>query len=567
MANTSKFASGNLLQPPNRDIILDNPFQSAVENLKRGIRSAKPEMATGSQAERIARGRRSIEYFAKTYLPNHFNLEFGEHHHDLCQMIEAQDTPEEIEARAKAGIYREGKRIARIEPRGHGKSTFMLIAVPLWWLAYKLKYFVVLFGATEPAVISHFADLQELIDPSINPDSLLLQDFPHLAPLADFKNQFVAWTDVKIRLLSGATVVCRGIMSKFRGMKEGGRRPDAMILDDPQDEEDVLTFYRREKTIRRFKKTIMNLGSQECDIIVEGNLMHQESLLANLIRDRRVWDGKLYKAENLPPKAEDAMYVLGNSKHDGSPLWPQRWSMKLLHQKKLEIGRDYAIEFLNEDRGDDERIYNTNMFMRFDRRQLKLKGFRILAYWDPATGKKEAKNPDFASIAVVATRMLNGKQYDAWLKAIDLKVDPERVRIYNESPQRFYWVLDCFLKRCKMKDQIDAAIDLCISYPIEKVYYEDNGAWSIALPDIQARAEERRVNVRVFPFPQTQNKPQRIMNAEPAIHTRTFFSKQLPPLVIAQFGDFPLGHDDAPDTIVGIIDQFERFGKKVIGFI
>lgn len=550
-----------------RDLALVNPYMSAVENIKRGIRSARPDLATGEQATRVSMCRRSILKFAKTYLPNHFDMPFGEHHVDLARAIEAEDSPDEIEARLRAGITREGKRIARIEPREHGKSTFMLVAVPLWWLAYKLKYFIVLFGATEDAVTAHFADLQERIDPSINPDSLLLQDFPHLAPMIDFKGQFVSWTDTKIRLLSGATIVCRGITAKFRGMKEGGRRPDAMVLDDPQDEEDVLTFYRREKLNRRFRKTIMNLGGRECDIIAEGNLMHKESLLAQLVKDRRVWDGKLYKAENLPPKAEEAEFRIGNSKSDGSPLWPEGWTTERLRRKKLEIGRHYAIEFLNEDRGDEEKIYNTGRFMRFDRRQLKLSGFRVIAFWDAATGKKESKDPDFASIAVVATRMLNGKQYRAWLRAIKYPVDEERARMYDEAPQRFYFVLDCFLKRCPAQVQIDAAIDLLERYPITRLFFEDNGAWSILVPEIQARAKERGVAVPLKQFSQSKNKPQRIMNAEPVIHHRTFFAKQLHPLVLAQFGDFPLGHDDAPDSIIAVIEQFEKTGRRVMGFV
>jgi len=385
--------------------------------------------------------------------------------------------------------------------------------------------------------------------------------------MIDFKGQFVSWTDSRIRLVSGATVVCKGITAKFRGMKEGGRRPDALVLDDPQDEDDILTYYRREKVNRRFRKTIMNLGGRECDIIAEGNLMHKESLLSQLVKDHRVWDGKLYKAENLPPKAEEAMFKIGNLKQDGQPLWPEGWTMERLARKKLEIGRHYAIEFLNEDRGDEEKIYNTGAFMRFDRRQLKLSGFRLVAFWDGATGKKEAKDPDFASIAVVATRTLTGKQYGAWLNAIKVPVDPERVRMYNDSPQRFYFVLDCFLKRCTPQIQIDAALDLLERYPIETLYFEDNGAWSILVPEIKSRAAERGVSVPLKQFNQSKNKAQRIMNAEPVIHNRTFFAKQLHPLVLAQFGDFPLGHDDAPDSIIAVVEQFEKTGRRIMGFV
>ena len=567
MDDIEKFLPSDLIPGPDRDLAMVDPYLSAIENIRRGIRSTRPDMAVGSQAVRITKARNSIEFFAKTYLPNHFNLEFGEHLRDLCAAIEAGDTAEEIQQRERAGVRRDGKRIARVEPRDHGKSTLMLVAVPLWWLSFKLKNFIALFGSTDQAIGKHFSDLQEQLDLSINPDSLLLQDYPHLIPLKDFKGQLSGWTDSRIRLSTGATVVSRGLTGRVRGIKEGGRRPDAIILDDPQDEEDVLTHYRREKVFIRFRKTIMSLGDDQCDIIVEGNLLHKESLVSRLIRQKKVWDGKLYKAENLPWKEEDAEYVLGNTKSDGSPLWPERWPMERLRKRKLEIGREYAIEFLNEDRGDEDRIYNTGAFMRFDRRQLNLKGFRITGFWDPATGNTESRNPDFAAISVVATRMLTGDQYGTWLKAINIKVDMERVRLYNESPQRFYWVLDCFLRRCPTKIQTDAAIDFFEQYPIEKMYFEDNGAWSILLPQIESRSNERGVKTRIIGFPQTHNKTQRIMQAESVIHDRTFFAKQISPLVLAQFGDFPLGHDDAPDSIIGTIEKFEKLGRKVIGFV
>lgn len=567
MADSNTFFPEDLIQSPDRDLALVNPYLSAIDNIRRGIRQTRPDMAVGSQAERISAARRSIEFFCKTYLSRHFNLPFGEHLRDLCAALEAEDSPEEIQHREKAGLRRDGKRIARIEPREHGKSTLMLIGVPLWWMAYKLKYFIALFGSTDEAISKHFSDLQEQLDPTINPDSLLLQDFPHLVPLVDFKGQFVGWTDKRIRLSSGATVVGRGVTGRIRGIKEGGRRPDAIVLDDPQDEEDVLTHYRREKIFIRFRKTIMSLGDDQCDIIVEGNLLHKESLISRLVQQKSVWDGKLYKAENLPWKEEDSVFTIGNTKSDGLPLWPDRWSMDRLRKRKKEIGREYAIEFLNEDRGDEERIYNTGAFMRFDRRQLNLKGFRITGFWDPATGKTESRNPDFAAIAVVATRTLTGNQYAAWLKSIKIKIDSERVRLYNESPQRFYWVLDCFLRRCSTKAQINVAIDFFEQYPIEKMYFEDNGAWSILLPDIESRSKERGVATRIIGFPQTHNKVQRIMQAESVIHDRTFFAKQLSPLVLAQFGDFPLGHDDGPDAVIGIIERFEKTGRRVIGFV
>ncbi len=103
----------------------------------------------------------------------------------------------------------------------------------------------------------------------------------------------------------------------------------------------MLTQYQRKKASRRFHKTVLNLGGEECDVFVEGNLMHRESLLAELLKNTEVWDGKLYKAENVPHRPGD-QFPVGNTKEDGSPLWPERWPAQRLAARRTPIDRASA---------------------------------------------------------------------------------------------------------------------------------------------------------------------------------------------------------------------------------
>jgi len=532
----------------------------AVQGLKRGRVSVR-------QRKRIDRCR-DFEEFCKEYLPHHFTKPFGEHHHDLISLIEC-------------GAVNRRLRVVRAEPREFGKSTFMIVAAPLYWLAYRLKWYIVLFGSTHDAIFPHYSALQDELEPNTqvvpgetgvkSSNEKLLSDFPHLRPMLDFKGQFISWTDYRMRLVSGATVECRGIMSKFRGLKMKQYRPDAMIIDDPQDEEDVATFFRREKLARRFRRTILNLGGENCDIFVVGNLMHKESLIAKLLKSPN-WDGKLYQAINLP-RPQGLEFVIGNTKKDGSALWPERWPKEVLDRKKEEMGseRDFALEFLNLDKGEEDVIYDSSAFMRFDHRRLNLKGFQVVGWWDPSDpGVTAVRDSDYPCIVIVATRQFKFEHIDKLLKALKVKAWTDVVRKPYEGMRRWYFVCAAYIRKDKPEGQVEAALDLLERYPVSKLWYEDNGGWGMIRPYLQQRAKERGVALPLKLFSQSKNKVQRIMKAQPVINSRVVFDKNLSFTYFSQFDDFPnpSAHDDAPDATVAVLDRFEsrREGRRPFAF-
>ena len=171
----------------------------------------------------------------------------------------------------------------------------------------------------------------------------------------------------------------------MRGLKENERRPD-VIGDDLQDEDDVSTAFRRQKLMRRFRSTIMPLISREGDLYVEGNLMHDDSVLANLLRDPE-WDGKLYRALNTELPNEEG-YPIGNTKTDGEPLWPDGWSKEALVKKSKEAlvkkrrdikDREFDLEYLNKSRSEEDSLFVTSRFQRFRSSQIDFnRGMRVI---------------------------------------------------------------------------------------------------------------------------------------------------------------------------------------------
>lgn len=325
----------------------------------------------------------SVRVFAETYLPHHLTdhegnrVPFGEHHAELFDMVEAPAPPD-------------GKREIRAEPREHGKSTVMDLIVILWWLATKRKMFPVLVSDTATQAEGQ---MQAVIF-ELEENELLREDFPHLRPKLDAKNQFEKWTDTEIHLASGQMVFAAGAGKSLRGTKRHQHRPDAVIVDDLENDENVATKGQRDKLDNWFLRALMSIGTEACDFYIVGTILHYDSLIMRRAKEEKaaaefggspVWN-VLIKA------AEDA---------EGNPLWPERWSRERLAAKRREIGSiAYAQEFLNDPSKREGKLFKEEWFNWYSlgNRPGNLTEFMGI---DPSAGEKEQS--DFIGICSVGT--------------------------------------------------------------------------------------------------------------------------------------------------------------------
>ena len=468
----------------------------------------------------VEKSKRSLRFFCERYLHKFFYLPFGPHQVDLFQALERPG---------------DGKRIARAIPREMGKSTTVLVGMPMWELARKHRFYVLLMGAAGGQLWNHFSTLQQ----EFEQNDLLLEDFPHLEPLVDFKKQSVSWNDSRMKFASGALIEARSTWSKVRGLKEQQYRPDLLLVDDPQDADDIGTSFRRSKFLHRFRTTIMNLVGATGDIVVEGNFMHPESLIATLLLDTS-WDRKMWRAENLAKDVmRDGSWPIGNTKFDGSALWPEAWPLERLRSRRDEIKpRAYAIEFLNYMMATDEVTYDSSKFKRFKIDEIDLNDLELFAFWDPANPKNLIEGAScFASITVVGTKLLT----------------------YKGRTLRYYWIVHNWMEIAKPEKQTEAALNILRTYNIRRLWYEDNGGFGTMVPYIKLAARNAGVALPLQEFTQTQNKIQRIYHAEATVMQRVFFEARLSHAFLTQWDEFPMGsHIDGPDSTVSAIAGIDR---------
>lgn len=131
-------------------------------------------------------------------------------------------------------------------------------------------------------------------------------------------------------------VLCKGAdqLGSIRGERFGAYRPTLIIVDDIEDDEMVKNPERRDELEKQFNEVLNYAGEAgETRIIVDGTILHDDSLLAKMIR------GDRYKRFNK---------LMYKARQDGQSLWPEKWSVSDLD----EMERDDPVGFAKEMQGD-----------------------------------------------------------------------------------------------------------------------------------------------------------------------------------------------------------------------
>ncbi|NIQ04058.1 MAG: hypothetical protein GWM98_29880, partial [Nitrospinaceae bacterium] len=202
-------------------------------------------------------------------------------------------------------------RIAQAAPRGHAKSTIASLILPLWCIVTgKRKFIALVSDTTEQA-----ADFLEFIKAELDVNQRLRADFPEACGEGKIWKTGQAVTRNNVRLK------CWGKRKAMRGARHGSVRPDLVVCDDLEGDENIDSPQQREKDREWFFKALMKIGSRRTVFIVVGTLLHYDSLLAQLL-ERPGWTSRKWQA--VERWAE-------------SPLW-EKW--EALYTAKKEAQAD-----------------------------------------------------------------------------------------------------------------------------------------------------------------------------------------------------------------------------------
>ena len=280
-------------------------LRSRIEAEVEGFASDKSQISV-----RRLRADADFEYFCRTYFPHYIKHANAALHDYLYSKLPEAVLP----SNQKTGAH-----IAIAAPRGNAKSTIVTQLFTLWCvLTGRKKYIVIVMDAFEQAAIMLEAIKAEL---AFNPR--LQMDY------SDGFGQGRLWQVGAILTANNAKIQVFGSGKRMRGLRHGASRPDLVIGDDLENDENVRSPEQRDKLQAWLNKTVLSLGAADdsMDVIIIGTVLHYDSLLARLLKNV-LWQTATFKAVIEWP--------------NDLTLW-DKWEELLLHR-----GEQAALDYYNQ---------------------------------------------------------------------------------------------------------------------------------------------------------------------------------------------------------------------------
>jgi predicted phage terminase large subunit-like protein len=244
------------------------------------------------------------------------------------------------------------KYVAIAAPRGFAKSTAITHSYVLASVLFRARSYVLIISGTEAQSIQFLSDIKhELIDND------------HIKSLFKIKGLIKdSETDIICEFEDGHKfrIQAKGSEQRLRGVKWAGKRPDLVVCDDIEDDEQVMSKERREKFRRWFYGALIPCLSVEGVIRVVGTILHMDSLLERLMpefqlqtRNKRKMlvfeELKVYTNHTTPWRS---IKYRAHSDDFEALLWKERISKEYLIEKRQQyidqgLPDVYSQEYLN----------------------------------------------------------------------------------------------------------------------------------------------------------------------------------------------------------------------------
>ena len=234
-------------------------------------------LSTEISRHRRSLGSHSPHTFAEIYLKSNCHAPYSGMHKEIFTLL------------LQMSEKRKG-RLAIAAPRGHAKSTIISLVYVLWCVLYLKERLILIASNTHEQAVTLLKDIKD----QLKSNHLIVSDFPEICRVKKPR----PWRDNRIQLPNGAMIRVYGAGQNPRGTKNDKDRPGLIIADDLENEEQAESEEQRDKLRSWFNKTLLNTGHPNTNVVVIGTILHQDSLLANLVDPDRNsgWNGKKYKA-------------------------------------------------------------------------------------------------------------------------------------------------------------------------------------------------------------------------------------------------------------------------------
>lgn len=297
-------------------------FQEDLAELGRRLRKEIEDQVDGFKNCTLAITQRrqqvihSLRFFAKTYFP-----------HYVCQHDSVLHTWLYERLPRLGSIPNKGTKLALAAPRGEAKSTLITQIFTLWRvITGRSRYIIIIMDAHHQG-----AAMLEAVKAELEANPRLCLDYPDSCGIGRVWKEGVAVTK------SGIKLQAAGSGARLRGLRHGAARPDLVICDDLENDDNVRSRTQRDKLEIWFKKAVLKLGPPDdsMDVIYVGTILHHDSVLARIMANP-LWESIRFQAIMRWP--------------DDMTLW-DRWQMILQQENEATADAFYQTHKIDMDAG------------------------------------------------------------------------------------------------------------------------------------------------------------------------------------------------------------------------
>lgn len=482
-----------------------------------------------------------LGYFGRAYLPHYFIRESPDFHERLDDIwtqgvMKGKNPITEFKTISR----NKGCRRAIAAPRGHAKSTNFTFKDTLHAVLYQYKHYPIILSDSSDQAEGFLTDIKTELEENRN----IIEDFGILKGKVWKTGVILTSTDIKIEAI--------GSGKKIRGRRHRNWRPDLIVLDDIENDENVNTPKQRKKLESWFYKAVSKAGDTYTDIVYIGTILHYDSLLSKVLKNPEyhsfkyrgvisfsdndsLWNSweTIYTDLENDLRQEDAReFFEANIEEmlEGTEvLWEAKLSYYDLMIIKISEGEaSFNSEIQNDPIDPDSCTFNEEWFDFYDEDSIDFKDSRFIFVGanDPSLGKN--KRSDTSSIIILAKDTISG----------------------------YIYILEASIERRKPDAIIDDAIETSkrLKRDYKKPLYKfgvETVQFQHFFKDVMAKkSAEAGEYLPIEEINSIQNKNMRIESLQPFVKNKYLKFNPRHKTLLQQLKEYPMGkNDDGPDGL------------------
>lgn len=469
--------------------------------------------ARQERCEAVADPKTGYRYFCDTYFPHYFTKAPSLLHRELFKSL-----PEMV-------VQEDGQKRLVIAPRGSAKSTHISQVFPLWCIVTGQKHFIVLImDAFEQSAI-----MIEAIKAELEHNPRLAYDFPQVC------GKGRTWREGVIVTANNVKVEGFGTGKKIRGRRHGPHRPDLVILDDVENDENVESPRQRDKLEKWISKAVLKLGPTDgtMDVLYAGTVLLFDAVIVRFSR-KPGWTVARYQALLKWPDRMDLwdhweeLYLNDEEEADafwqaqrkemsrGAVInWPEMHSLKFLMQERAGDHDSFESEYQNNPISGDNAFRDITYWVRQRPKMIYFGGI------DPSLGKRNTgRDPS----AILIGGIVPGEETFDLVEASIRKRLPDIIIADALEMQRTY--------QCQL-------------WFVEAVQFQE-----FLRTEIMKRAAQAGLAMPCFPVTPIADKALRIERLQPPVKQGLIRLHNSQSTLLDQLRQWPNApHDDGPDCL------------------